>query len=38
MSNHTRQVLAATCLWGLVITAAYAFVLAVTILPAMPRG
>lgn len=38
MNDHTRQILATTCLWGLLITAAYAFVLAVTILPAMPRG
>lgn len=31
MNEHTRQVLAATCLWGFVITAAYALVLALTV-------
>ena len=31
MKPHTRQLLAASCLWGLVITGAYAFVLFMTV-------
>ena len=31
MSDHTRAILATTCLWGFIITLAYAGIVAVTI-------